>query len=231
MAEPFHIKCALRLVAACMLVSTAAYADTRVRLTATTDYLQRGLQQNSDGLAYQGLLEHDFNNGLFVGAWASNVSFGSFDDRDFELDYFVGYSRKLSPGWALDITAIRYTYPGHTKPRDYDWTEVMVSTYLGDRWLFSAGVADNWLALRNTTAFVEGSYRYPLPLSLTLDVTIGFQSLRAPFPDYMYGELGVSRQIGPTEVRIGYSATDNDAQDWFRSWADERWLASVSFEI
>ena len=215
---------------ACLLLAGFSHAATEIRGTATTDYLQRGLQQNNRIVAYQGLLEYEFDNGLFLGVWASSVDF-AIDDRNFEFDYFAGYSRKVSPALAFDATIIRYTYPGHSKPHDYNWTELMVSAYVRDRWLFSWGVADNWLSLDKTTTFVEGGYRYPLPLSLTLDMTIGRQSLAAPFPDYTYGELGISRRLGALDVRVGYSVTDDDAQDWFRGWADNRWLASISYAI
>jgi uncharacterized protein (TIGR02001 family) len=231
MGGRFLLQCVLGVAAVTMLPVPHSHADMKARFTATTDYLQRGLQQNTDGLAYQGMLEYDVDNGLFAGIWASNVSFGSFDDRNFELDYFAGYSRTIRPGLAFDATFIHYTFPGHTKPRDYDWTEVMVSAYLGDRWLLSAGVADNWLARNETTTFVEGGYRYPLPLSLTVDLTLGYQSLKDPFPDYAYFELGISRRVGAVDVRVGYAVTDHDARDWFGSWADNRWLASISFEI
>ena len=219
------------LACACLLTIGQSQADTEVRLTATTDYRQRGLQQNDHGIAYQGLLEYEFDSGLFVGAWASSVDFGSFDNRSFELDYFVGFGRRLTPNLAFDVTVIYYTYPGDSGPRNYDSTEYLASVYVGDRWLFSTGLAHNWLSLDERTNFVEGSYRYPLPLSLTLDVTMGLQTLPEPFPDYAYGELGISRRFGPLDVRVGYAAADDDAKDWFRSFVESRWLASIGYRF
>lgn len=219
------------LLCAGLLVAGRCYADTELRLSATTDYRQRGLIQNDHGVAYQGLLEHEFDTGMFFGVWASTIDFGSFDDRSFEFDYFAGFGRRLSPNLAFDVTVIRYTYPNNNGLRDYDWTETMASLYVGDRWLFSTGVADNWLSLDDRTNFVEASYRYPLPLSLTLDVTLGFQTLPDPFPDYTYGEFGVSRRFGPLDARVGYAAVDDEAQDWFKSWVDSRWLASIGYRF
>ena len=155
----------------------------------------------------------------------------AFNDRNLELDYFAGYSHRFRPDLAVEGTLIHYTYPGHRKPYNYDWTELLVSVYVGDRWLLSTGVADNWLSLDDTTIFIEGGYRYPLPQSLTLDITLGYQTLQTPFTDYAYAEVGVSRRLGLLDFRVGYAASSGDARDQFGRWAVSRWLASVSFEI
>ncbi len=214
-----------------MLIIGQSHADTEVRLTATTDYRQRGLTQSDHNVAYQGLLEHEFTNGLFFGIWSSSVDFGSFDNRYLELDYFAGFGRRLSPNFAFDVSVTRYTYHGDSGRVNYDSTEYMASIYVGDRWLFSTGVADNWLSLDEATNFVEGSYRYPLPLKLTLDATLGLQTMPKPFPDYTYGELGISRPIGPVDVRVGYATVDDDAQRVFGSWAESSWLASIGYSF
>ena len=216
---------------ACLLIIGQSHAETEVRLTATTDYRQRGLTQSDHNVAYQGLFEHEFTNGLFFGIWTSSVDFGSFDDRYLELDYFAGFGRRLSPNFALDVTVTRYTYRGDSRGVDYDSTEYMASIYVRDRWLFSTGVADNWLSLDEATTFIEGSYRHPLPLKLTLDATLGLQTMPKPFPDYAYAELGISRMLGPVDVRVGYRTTDEDAKDAFGSWAESRWLASIGYSF
>lgn len=206
-------------------------AKVKLAVTAATEYSQRGVTLTAYDPSVQGLLEYEFDNGLFAGLWAGNVQFGQTGDDDYELDFFLGYGRRLTTDFAFDVTFIRYTFPGQNQPRDYDWKELMVSAYLGDRWLLSAGVAENWLATNARTNVAELGYRFPLPYNLSADATVGLQLLPAPYRDYVYGELGLSRPLGPIDVRVAYIATDSDAANWFNRLAKSRWIAAISYAL
>lgn len=223
-----------RALATCLILcATSGLTSAEVHLSASlsSDYAHRGLRQTIDGPSVQGLLEYQFSSGWYVGAWAGNLDFDRPGDRDFELDYFVGYNRRVNPDLAFDVTLIRYTYPGQNDVRNYDWQELITSAYLGDRWLVSLGVAHNWLAQDKPTAFAEAGYRHPMPLGLTLDVTVGWQALPRPFPNYVYGELGVSRHLGPVDVRLGYGAVEDAAKDRFGKLAADRWIATLTYSL
>jgi hypothetical protein len=53
---------------------------------ATSEYMFRGISQTDDHPAIQAGAGYSWSNGLYVGAWASNVDFG--EDTDAEVDTF-----------------------------------------------------------------------------------------------------------------------------------------------
>ena len=161
--------------------------------------------------------------------WGSTVDYG-YDERTSEVDYYVGYGRRLSGHLALEATFIRYTYQGSTL-REHDWSELQLSAYVADRWTFTWGVADNWWGTDERSRFVEGTFRYPLPARLMLDATLGYQlTKRAAGIDYAYAEAGVSRRFGDFALRAGYAAVESKARERFLHFADDRWVASLTWE-
>lgn len=213
------------------LTSQPTHSKINLSATLATDYTLRGLSQTVDDPSAQGLLEYEHASGWYLGVWIGNLDFDRPGDRDWEFDYYLGFHKRVNSRFAYDLTAIRYTYPGQNHGRHYDWQEFIASAYLGDRWLISAGIADNWLARSEQTVFAEVSYRHPLPLNLTLDVTTGWQALPQPFPNYGYAELGVSRALGPVDLRVGCVIVEDAAKDRFGSLADDRFVASISYTL
>lgn len=214
-----------------LLTSIPTHAEINLAATLSTDYSHRGISQTVNGISAQGLLEYEFASGWYAGIWAGNLDFDRPGDRDYEFDYFLGYTKRLNARVAVDLTVIRYTYPGQNHGRHYDWQELIASIYLGDRWLVSTGVADNWLAQNEQSFFAEVAYRHPLPLGLNLNASVGWQALAEPYPDYGYAELGISRGLGPLDLRVGYALSGDAAKDWFGRLANDRWIASITYTL
>lgn len=215
--------------AALLLLASQAWSEVDVQLTVASAYLHRGLEHSQSAPVYQGSLEYQAA-GWFAGVWTSNVSFGAYDDRSSEVDYYAGYSRRWTSAFALEATVVHYTFQGDS-PRNDDWTELQLTAYLDDRWTVTWGIADNWWATDATSRFVEGTYRYPLPARLILDTTVGYQLAgHAAGIDYGYAEAGLSRRVSGLVLRLGYAAAEGDAQEWFRGFADDRWVASLTWQ-
>lgn len=199
------------------------------RVTIASSYLHRGLVHSQSSPTWQGSLEYRFAD-WFGGLWASNVSFGSYDERSSEIDYYLGYGTRLSSRLAVEATAVRYTFQGDS-PRNDDWTELQVSAYLGDRWTVTGGIAHNWWATDRASGFVEGTFRHPLPARLILDTTVGYQLAdRAAGISYGYAEGGVSRRLDELVLRVGYAAVESTARERFFDFADDRWVASLTWQ-
>lgn len=212
------------------LISLSAAADMTARIHIATDYIYRGVLQTHQGLAYQGSLEYQFEPGLFVGAWASRVDYGRYDQRDTEIDYFAGYQMRLSNNLAFEASIIRHSYSGSHRGTDYDWDEVLLSAYLHDRWTLSWGLADNWLARKHASRILELTYLHPLPAEIVLDTTLGYQYAKNLFGrDFAYMEIGLNRSFEHLSLRLAHSATESDAGNVFGDKADNRWLASVAW--
>lgn len=216
----------LGTAASCLAATPAAEVDARISITSS--YVHRGLEHSRSSPAYQGALEYQAA-GWFAGVWASTVDYG-YDKRSSELDYYLGYSRRLSRHLALEALFIRYTYRGSTT-RDHDWSELQLNAYVADRWNFSWGIADNWWGTDQRSRSLEATYRYPLPARLTLDATLGYQlTERATGIDYGYAETGVSRRVGDFALRVGYAAVESRARERFPGFAENQWVASLTWE-
>lgn len=121
MRQPTRLALAL---AALWGVSTAAHAGLTTTLTAASDYLFDGVSQTDGGPALQGSLDYAFDNGIYVGTWASNVDYPDSPPEKFEgteQDYYGGYYGSLSEGFDFDVGVARYTY--HAFPESSDYTE------------------------------------------------------------------------------------------------------------
>lgn len=87
--------------------------------TATTDYVFRNLSQTRNRPAIQGSAELSHESGIYVGAFASNVTFPNTNARQ-EVDGIVGYRRTID-SFTFDVGGVYYGYPGYSaQPGQYD---------------------------------------------------------------------------------------------------------------
>ncbi len=224
-----------RYSAAFLLVITpAAFASGwHGHVGIGTDYVFRGVLQTAHGPEINGTLEYQFEPGFYLGVWAGRVAFENRNDtRDVELDYFVGYQGRINRAVAFDTAIIRYTYPGQNNSVDYDWTQWTLGLNVFSRWFFRIGSEENWLGRGKTTRFADLSYRHPLPLELTLDLTGSFHRVDDVVRrNYRHYELGVSRPIGPLQARIALVGTDSRGREVFGDRADTRWIGSIMWSF
>ncbi|WP_102227248.1 TorF family putative porin [Acidimangrovimonas sediminis] len=86
-----------------------ADADTFAGVALTSNYVGGGRTQTEDKPALQTYIEQGFASGLYIGAWASNVDFGTNDT--VELDLYGGYRGEIGQ-LSYDINYYRYLYDG-----------------------------------------------------------------------------------------------------------------------
>ncbi len=119
------------LAAAMLATSSAALAEISGNVTLATDYVFRGISQTDNQMAIQGGLDYAWDNGFYVGTWASNVDSSFFDngrDPQIELDMYGGYSGEYDD-FGYDVGYLRYQYPSSD---NVNTNEVYVSgTYMG----------------------------------------------------------------------------------------------------
>jgi len=224
----------IRASAAALLLcgSGAAAAETQLRLqaTATTDYVYRGITQTRDGPALQGSVELALTQGVYAGVWVGQVDY-EYDDRDREVDYYVGYQHRMSTALAVDLTLIRYTYDaaGYYGV-DQDWTELQATLHLRDRWSAMFAVARDWWGRDASTYVTEVTYRHPFPFGVVGDATIGYNRARnAIGDDYRYAEAGIARSFGPLSGRLGYVTSAGAGM--LDHVAPSQWLASLTWQF
>ena len=119
---------AASVLAALPLLSTPAHAELTGNVSATTNYVWRGVTQTGDSAAVQGGIDWAHGSGVYLGTWASNISGGT------EVDFYGGWKKKFGKV-ELDIGVISYQYPQDTTPPDDDFDEIYVGVGFG---IFSA---------------------------------------------------------------------------------------------
>jgi uncharacterized protein (TIGR02001 family) len=87
----------------------------------TTDYRYRGISQSRLKPALQGGVDFAHKNGVYLGAWASSISWikdntpnGVSTKGPIELDLYGGYKAELSKELAYDVGVLQYAYLGNT---------------------------------------------------------------------------------------------------------------------
>ena len=117
------------IAATALLASTGAWAaDASLTIEGVSDYRFRGISQSAGDPALQGSFDIAFDNGWYVGTWASNVDFG--DNADVEIDWYGGYYWEINDTVALDVLLTYYTYPGYDY--DADYLELIPTLYVGN---------------------------------------------------------------------------------------------------
>ncbi len=195
-------------------------------VTLASDYIFRGISQTQHNPAIQGGFDYSHSSGLYLGTWASNVSWvqdGGFKTgSSMEWDFYGGY--KLPMGdFTLDLGALQYYYPGKgtgiaTLPNTNS-TEL----YVGLSWKFltlkyNHTVSKNLFGWYNATTnkSTEGSGYWDL--SANYDVGsgwgvqghVGHQTIKhfgaASYTDW---KLGVTKDLGFGTVGLAYTGTDS----------------------
>ena len=180
-------------------------------VTATSDYDFRGVTQTSGDPAIQASLDYGFDNGLYVGAWASNVDFGDCCDESVELDLYVGWAGGDEEGLTWDVGGVYYLYPGTD---DLDYPEIWVGVAYG---IFDAKLWDSWdfFALDESAYYLEGNLNVPLPQDFGLVVHAGYSDGDAFDRDILGGsyfdyKIGVTKTWGNFDFELAWV----DGSDW-----------------
>lgn len=113
------------VLATSALVSTQASAveGLSANVAATSNYLWRGLEQTDGDAAISGGIDYAHDSGLYVGAWASNASWG---DMKTELDLYFGFGGDISENISYDLGYIYYAYPDSIDDEN-DFSEIYAS--------------------------------------------------------------------------------------------------------
>lgn len=235
----------LPLLAAVASVAGAALpatgAEIEGNVTLTSDYSFRGWSQTMRDPAIQGGFDVAFDSGFRIGTWASNVNFcprvldANGDGVDMcngvvppdvvvgtveggtsmEWDLYVGWSKELSEGVALDLSFIYFDYPGDRDALNYQ--EYAASLAIAD---FTLGVnySPEYLAAADVTfIYPYLDYSYGISDDVSLDLHLGFNLADSPDgdffgaegDDYMDYSASVSFPMAGITVSFGLYGTNN----------------------
>ncbi len=214
---------AAAVLAALPMMSAPVFAELTGNVSATTNYLFRGVTQTADQAAVQGGIDWTNKSGVYLGTWASNVEIPTGGGT--EVDIYGGWTTEFGSGkskFGLDVGAISYQYPQDTTGAS-DFDEIYVGVSFG---IFSA---------KYSTSSDVGDY---LEVAAELDLKKG-RKLTLHYGDYDidqssthpfagagvadYTDLSVS--LSKDDWSFTISDTDNTDDD-YRVWLT--WSKEIS---
>ena len=175
----------------------------------TTDYVFRNISQTRSRPAVQGSVELSHEIGVYVGAFASNVTFPNTNARQ-EVDGIVGYRRAIG-AFTFDISGVYYGYPGYSaQPGQYDidFAEAILKlkydldpvTIVG-----TAAWSPDYFGSSGNSVWLEAGIDWKTPvLDAVVSGRIGYQwvdnNARFGAPDYLAYSLYLT-----VPIRYGFS--------------------------
>ncbi len=204
----------------------AAKSSWSGNVTLTSDYRFRGVSQTDNNTALQGGLQYNGSQGLYVGAWASNVDFAS--DVSTEIDVYAGYTHALSDNTSLTGQVIYYWYLNADNASETNYWELSAKlehqmdkvglslevAYAPDQ---SSDAFSNGLAI---TGGIEAAVIDSLPVfsdGLSVSGHVGRQmfddNTLVGLPDYTFYDAGVTFAAGAFALDVRYVSTDVDEAD------------------
>ena len=199
----------LGVVLAAICLSTIAQAVPFTgNMSATNNYVWRGVTQSNDQAAIQGGLDYDFGNGLAIGTWASNIDFGGANGKGTELDLYGSYNFKLNKDAGLGLGLINYRYPTQS---GLDFTEVFAK-FTFDK--FVAGLyytVDKSGPSSNTNdVYLTAGYTFEFSKDKALAITVGNYNFDAGGD---YNHLRVAFSKGEFTAAVDKNDLDGTAGD------------------
>lgn len=181
--------------------------------TLTSQYIYRGLAWSDGNPAGQAGLDYESNSGVFAGAWASTIDLPSPDGgRDTELDYYAGYQFAPEKPVSMSISLVRYTYPGSSADRAYDYSEALVSLALHKRYSIEFGYSDDVYGRDATGRHIELRADWPLQSAWVINAGAGLNDLEdLGASRFAYWDIGASARLSWLTVDLRWF--DNQVPD------------------
>lgn len=188
----------------------ASAMDVNGYLVVTSDYVYRGVTYSDGDPAAQLGVDFSVESGFFAGTWGSTIDIanGPGRQRDFQVNYYLGYMHDVSERWSLSGSVVAYTFPGTTGEFDYDYEEISLSANYNDRfWLeysWSPDIYDTGYDTHHVEALVE----YPIAGQWLLGGGTGYYDLsRFVGDDYAYWHIGLARAFDRFDVDFRFHDT------------------------
>ncbi len=187
----------------------AANAEVSATVTATNDYIFRGISQSAEDPALQASVDYGNESGWYVGAWGSNVDFGPDDPADagIEIDLYTGFAGETAAGMGWDVGITYYAYPDES---DYNYPEIYGKLSYG---IFSGGLfySNDWVNQGEDAMYLNAGVSVPFADSFTFNASAGY-SFGDAFDDteYMDYSIGVGYTLNQFELGLSWIDTDLD---------------------
>jgi uncharacterized protein (TIGR02001 family) len=183
-----------------------------------SEYIFRGIAQTGGKPAVQGGFDYAHSSGLYLGTWASNISwledFGAYSRSSLEWDFYGGYKAAIGDtDFFYDVGTLYYYYPGKRFSGVVDANTWEIYAAIGWKWVslkYSYSV-DDYFGARPTGRKTDGSWyldlsaTYPVAdTGLSLVGHVGYLDVRHDGSD---DDLSTGGKAGYTDWKLGVSYT------------------------
>ena len=242
-------------VAAAVLASSAVAnaGEIEANVALSTDYIFRGISQTNNDPAISGGFDYSFGGGFYVGAWASNVDFGSnletvenaagetvligeTSSASTEIDLYAGYVFELAENVELDLGYIYYTYPGDSSSLNY--SEFAASISFSDL-AFGLTYSPDYFGSDEDAIIFDVDYSVGIAKNLSLDLHAGYTTTDldetgasiligdTDLDDYVEWSVGLSTAAVGVDFSLTYHDTDIDSSVADVNDAEDRVVFSI----
>ncbi len=215
----------------------SGYQGFSAGVDIVSNYVSKGVSQTEDNFAIQPSIDYAWNNGVYVGLWASNADYvprgDANDGADFEIDYYLGYSFSPTEKTSLDISYVFYDYPGieESIEDDYDYAEWVIGGNY-DRYGLQVGYSTDQVASGETGIWYKGSADFDLFDKLSVNIEAGHYD-RSNFGN-SYNWWGVDFNYDLGDFSLGLIATqtsDGAKLDNTAGQADNHVIFRLSYSL
>lgn len=207
-----------------------------------SEYSYRGISQSDNKPALSGGVDYSHASGLYVGAWASSISWledaGVYSSSKVEVDVYGGFKKEVAPDLTIDVGVLRYQYPGDkiagmVSPNTTEVYGGVSYKFVGLKYSQSTtnlfGFADS-----KDSGYLDLYANIDLPMGIQLNLHAGQQKVkRTSAADYTDYKVGVTKDFGIVAASLAYIKTTGNATDAakgtaFEDWYKGRLVATVS---
>ncbi len=182
-------------------MSQSVFAEVEGNITLASNYIWRGIDQTNSNPAIQGGFDQNFENGLYVGIWGSNVQ-GPGADSNIEMDLYAGFTRSFGD-YGLDFSYIRYEYPKGSP----DLEELMLQgSYkgLGLAYYHNLNSPDTG----ESENYVRVKAEINLPSAVGMTLSVGQNTLKGVDKEVNDALIGFNKHAGG--LRFGIAGTTSN---------------------
>lgn len=201
-------------------------------VTLASEYIYRGIAQTNRKPAIQGGFDYAHSSGVYLGTWASSISWLSDQSSLFpgtsgvsanmEWDFYGGYKGAFGGDFSYDVGLLQYYYPGRY-PSGFVSPDTL-EVYAGLGWkmltLKYSHSTSNLFGFANSkgSGYLDLSGTFELAAGLNLVAHVGHQKVKN-FGDASYTDwkLGITKDaLGVTWglAYVGTNAKGNAGQPY-----------------
>lgn len=208
----------------------AVRADTEAVASAGvfTDYVQRGVSQNSGQPALQASAGFRSLRGWYAHLWATTLNTSELapdfgDDAGVEVSAMLGLARAFSPSWVWEANLAHYESFGTEQILDYDYTELQASLSYNERVRLSTSYSPDATDHTRESAKLQGNRwtvdlatQWPITAAIAVTAGGGYNDSREVSDvAYLYWSAGISYRRGLWSLALTAYGTDDSARDRF----------------